>query len=140
MNLVKFSRHPYFASKMDDIMKDVFNQDATCSGNFPAVNIQEDDNKFIIEMAAPGLKKDDFKLNLEDHVLAISKDKEEDKKEDVSETYTRREFGYNSFSRTFRLPKTILEDKIKADYKDGVLTVSLPKDAKANLTREISVN
>lgn len=140
MNLVKFSRHPYFASKMDDIMKDVFNQDASCSGNFPAVNIQEDDKKFIIEMAAPGLKKDDFKINLEDHVLAISKEKEDEKKEEVSETYTRREFGYNSFFRTFRLPKTIVEDKIKADYKDGVLTVSLPKDAKANLTREISVN
>ena len=139
MNLVKLNRHPFFVNRMDDMMKDIFNQDATCSGNFPAVNIQEDDKQFVIEMAAPGLKKEDFKINLEDHVLAISKEAEE-KKEEVKENYTRREFVYNSFSRSFRLPKTILENKIKADYQDGVLKIALPKDAKAKLTREISVN
>ena len=139
MNLVRFNRHPFLTSRMDEIMKDIFAQDSNYSGNYPAVNIHEDDKQFTIEMAAPGLKKDDFKINLEDHVLAISKEFEE-KKEEVKDNYTRREFVYNSFSRSFRLPKTILEDKIKADYKDGVLKVSLPKDAKTNLTREISVN
>ena len=64
----------------------------------------------------------------------------EENKEEVKDNYTRREFVYNSFSRSFRLPKSILEDKIKADYKDGVLSISLPKDEKATLTREISVN
>jgi HSP20 family protein len=139
MNLVRFNRHPFFADKMDDIMKNILSQDATCSGNYPAVNIQEDDKQFIIEMAAPGLKKEDFKINLEDHVLTISKEAEE-KKEEAKENYTRKEFVYSSFSRSFRLPKTILENKIKADYQDGVLNIGLPKDAKAKLTREISVN
>ena len=100
---------------------------------------QENDSQFIIEMAAPGLKKEDFKINLEDHVLTISREQKEDK-EEQTDHYTRREFVYNSFSRSFRLPKIILEDKIKADYKDGLLKVNLPKDAKANLTREISIN
>ncbi len=139
MNLVRFNRHPFFTDKMDDIMKDMLTKDAGCSGNFPAVNIQEDDKQYTIEMAAPGLKKENFKINLEDHVLAISKESEE-KSEDVKENYTRREFVYNSFSRSFRLPKTVIENKIKADYQDGVLKIALPKDAKANLTREISVN
>lgn len=139
MNLVKFSRHPFFANRMDDIVRDFFNSETDYTGTFPAVNIQENDSQFIIEMAAPGLKKEDFKINLEDHVLTISREQKEDK-EEQTEHYTRREFVYNSFSRSFRLPKIILEDKIKADYKDGLLKVNLPKDAKANLTREISIN
>jgi HSP20 family protein len=139
MNLVKFNRHPFFTSRMDDMMRDILNQDVASSGSVPAVNIQEDDKQFTIELAAPGLSKGDFKINLDDHVLTISKEQEE-KQEEVKDNYTRREFVYNSFSRSFRLPKTILEDKIKADYKDGVLAITLPKDAKANLTREISVN
>jgi HSP20 family protein len=139
MNLVRFNRHPFFESKMDDLMKDIFNQEAVYSGSNPAVNIREDEKEFTIELAAPGLKKDDFKINLENRVLSISKESEE-KKEEVKDNYTRREFVYNSFSRSFRLPKSILEDKIKADYKDGVLTISLPKDEKVTLTREISVN
>jgi HSP20 family protein len=124
---------------MDEFVKDIFNQDTFHSGSYPAVNIQEDDKQFTIEMAAPGLKKADFKINIEDHVLAITKEQEE-KKEEVKDNYTRREFVYNHFSRSFRLPKTILVDKIKAEYKDGVLQIALPKDAKAQLSREISVN
>ena len=139
MNLTKFNRHPFYSNWMKDFENDLFKNETTCRGDLPAVNIQEDDKQFTLEMAAPGMKKDDFKINLDNNLLTISKEEKEEK-EEKKENYTRREFVYNSFSRSFRLPKTIEVDKIKADYKNGILKMTLPKDAKAKLTREISVN
>lgn len=139
MNLVKFNRHPFFSGIMQDFDKDFFKNETAYRGDYPAVNIQEDDTQFTLDMAAPGMKKDDFEINLENHVLTISRE-EKEQKEEVMDKYTRREFVYNSFSRSFRLPKTILVEKIKADYKDGILKIMLPKDEKVTLTREISVN
>ena len=137
MNLVKFNRHPFFSGIMNDFDKEVFKNDYNVYN--PAVNILEDEKQFTLELAAPGLKKDDFKINLDNQVLTISKEAKE-QKEEVKENYTRKEFVYNSFSRSFRLPKIIVADKIKADYKDGILRIALPKDEKATLTRQISVN
>ena len=138
MNLVKLNRHPFFSGILNEMDKDLFKNEAYNVYN-PAVNILEDEKNFTLEMAAPGLKKDDFKINLENNTLTISKEvKEENEK--VNENYTRKEFVYNSFSRSFRLPKFILVDKINADYVDGILKVTLPKDEKATLTRQISVN
>lgn len=139
MNLVKFNRHPFYSNWMKDVENDLFKNETTSRGDLPAVNIQEDEKQFTLEMAAPGMKKDDFKINLDNQMLTISKEEKEEK-EEKKENYTRREFVYNSFSRSFRLPKTIEVDKIKADYKNGILKLTLPKDAKAKLTREISVN
>ena len=85
------------------------------------------------------MKKEDFKINLDNQILTVSKDWKEEK-EEVKENYTHREFVYQSFKRSFRIPKIILADKIKADYTDGILRISLPKDEKATLTRQISVN
>ena len=138
MNLVKFNRHPFFSGILNEFDKDLHMND-NCNVYNPAVNIQEDEKQFTLELAAPGLQKDDFKINLDNQLLTISKEVTEEK-EEVKENYTRKEFVYNSFSRSFRLPKFILADKIKADYKDGILKLSLPKDEKATLTRQISVN
>lgn len=139
MNLIKFHNRPFGYGLFRDFENEFFNNEVAGRGDVPSVNIREDDKEFVLEMAAPGLKKSDFKINLDNQVLTISKEQKEEK-EEKNDNYTRREFVYNSFSRSFRLPKTILADKIKAEYKDGILLVSLPKDEKARLTREISIN
>lgn len=139
MNLIRFNQNPLFSSIMNDVEKGFSKIENASNGNYPAVNIQEEEKQFSLELAAPGLKKADFKINLENHLLTISKEKKEEK-EEVKNNYTRREFVYTSFSRSFKLPKTILEGKIKADYVDGILKLTLPKDEKVILTREISVN
>lgn len=139
MNLVRFNQHPFFSGILNDAEREFSKNNKNVNGSFPSVNIQEEEKQFILELAAPGLKKSDFKINLENHLLTISKEKEE-VKEEVKDNYTRREFVYNSFSRSFKLPKTILENKINADYVDGILKITLPKDEKVTLTREISVN
>lgn len=139
MNLIKFHNRPFGHGFFRDFENELFNNEVSCRGDIPAVNILEDDKQFTLEMAVPGMKKDDFKINLENQVLTISKEMKE-QKEETKDNYSRREFVYSSFSRSFRLPKSVLVDKIKADYKDGILLVSLPKDEKSRLTREISVN
>ena len=94
--------------------------------NIPAVNVKENENNFQIEVAAPGLKKEDFKLSLHENRLTISA-KQEAKTEEKTEKYTRQEFNYTSFQRTFTLPKNVDGDKIEATYADGILQVGLPK-------------
>lgn len=139
MNLTKLNHRPFGHGLFRDFENENINNQPACNGNMPAVNIQEDEKQFTLEVAVPGMKKDDFKINLDNQMLTISKE-EKEQKEEQKDNYTRREFVYNSFSRSFRLPKTILVENIKADYKDGILVISLPKDEKVKLTREISVN
>ena len=107
----------------------------------PAVNIAEGDNEFTIEVAAPGLDKKDFNINLENDCLTISSVNEEQREEKVT-NYSRREFNYNSFSRSFTLPDTANGDKIKASHKDGILYVNIPKkeEAKARPARQIAIS
>ncbi len=94
--------------------------------NIPAVNVKEDENAFQIEVAAPGLKKGDFKLSLHENRLTISS-KQEENKEEKTEKYSRQEFNYTSFQRTFTLPKNVDGEKIDASYTNGILHVGLPK-------------
>jgi HSP20 family protein len=107
-----------------DLLHDFFNHDGY--KNVPAVNIVENDDEFVIEVAAPGLEKKDFKIDLENNTLTISSEKE-DKTEEKNERSIRKEFRYSSFCRTFTLPETVENDKIKAKHKDGILSVSIPK-------------
>lgn len=92
----------------------------------PSVNVVELTNGFRIEIAAPGLTKSDFKINLDKDLLAISVARENNN-EESGEKFYRREFNYSSFERKFRLPETVDTDGIKASYDNGVLNVSLPK-------------
>src|ERR1700745_503762 len=92
----------------------------------PLANIKEGKSEFKLDMSVPGLKREDFKINVEDGVLTISAEKKEEKKEE-DENYTRREFEYNSFNRSFTLPENVAEEKINAKYEDGMLHVSIPK-------------
>ncbi|MCU0470423.1 MAG: Hsp20/alpha crystallin family protein [Arcicella sp.] len=94
--------------------------------NIPAVNVKESENAFAIEVAAPGLKKEDFKISLHENRLTISA-KQEESSAEKTDKYTRQEFNYTSFQRTFTLPKNVDGEKIEATYTDGILHVGLPK-------------
>ncbi|GAB2806606.1 Hsp20/alpha crystallin family protein [Ferruginibacter profundus] len=93
--------------------------------NVPAVNIIEHKDHYQVTMAVPGMKKDDFNIDVNDKLLTISSQKEENK-EEKDKQFTRREYNYSSFSRCFTLPEEINNDKIEAKYEDGVLKISLP--------------
>ena len=108
----------------------------------PAVNVKENDIEFQIEVAAPGLKKDDFKLNFKNGKLTISSEKKEEKEEKKGEKVTRKEFNYQSFQRTFNVSENVVEtDKISAKYADGILHVKLPKreEVKPKPAKEIKI-
>lgn len=120
-----------FPSLMNDIFKpDWFGGMENLNTNVPAVNIKENEVNFELELAIPGYKKVDFKVEIDDNVLTISS---EAKSENGTKegNYTRREFSFSSFKRAFTLPETIDEAKINANYEDGILRFSLPKKEEA---------
>ncbi len=131
-NLTK--RTGFFPSTLFDdfFTKDFFdwsNKNFTEFGStLPSVNIKEADADYKIEMAVPGLNKEDFKIKLDNNVLSISSEKKEEKEEkDKDGKYTRREYNYQSFCRSFTLPENTNAEGIQADYKDGILKVVVPK-------------
>lgn len=94
----------------------------------PSANVEETDKQIHIELAAPGLKKNDFKIEYNNHLLSISSEQKEEKVEkDKKGNFERKEFSYQSFCRSFRLPETIDESKIDATYKDGILHIDVAK-------------
>ena len=131
MTLVRFSnRMPkLFDRFLENDFYDWSNSNFSATNTtLPAVNVKEKKDAFEIEMSAPGLKKEDFNVELSNNVLTIScEKKEEAETKDEDGRYTRREFIYQSFSRSFNLPETIDHEKIDAKYEDGILTLSIPK-------------
>lgn len=93
---------------------------------FPAVNIKESNKDFSLEFAVPGFKKEDFKVTVENDVLNISAETKEEKNEE-NKKFTRKEFSYNSFSRSFSLPENVNTEHIDAKYENGILNLSIPK-------------
>jgi HSP20 family protein len=111
------------------IDRDFFGQDLFPSRlgiNVPTANVTETAKEYKIELAAPGLERKDFAVEVDNHTLKISAQKEEEKKENEGE-YSRREYSFNSFSRSFALPENVKESNIDAKYENGVLKVSIPK-------------
>jgi HSP20 family protein len=107
----------------------------------PAVNIKENGNEYDVSVAIPGLKKEDIKIDLEGNMLTISSEKEE-KKEEKEEKFTRKEYNYTSFSRSFTLPEDVNQDKIDAHCEHGVLNIRLPRKEdvkKAALSKRIAI-
>ncbi len=92
----------------------------------PSANVSENEKEYWIELAAPGLEKKDFKIEMENDVLTISAEKTEEKNEKEN-GYTRKEYAYNSFSRSFTMPENSKADKIDAKYADGILKITVPK-------------
>ncbi|KIA85862.1 Hsp20/alpha crystallin family protein [Flavobacterium sp. AED] len=116
----------------DFFTKDVFDWSdknfATIGSNLPSVNLKETDDKLEVDLAAPGMKKEDFKVEIDNNMLMISSEKEETKEESrKKDNYLRKEFNYQSFYRSFYLPEYIDESKVEASYKDGILHVAIAK-------------
>ncbi len=138
---------PAFGSLIDQFFNNDFfdwsNRNFSLTNTtLPAVNIKEDNDKFQVEVAAPGLKKEDFKIEVNHNMLSISSEKREEKTEgQEGGTYTRREFSYQSFVRSFSLPESVDADKIEASYNDGVLVLNIPKkeEAKPKPARVIQI-
>ncbi len=98
--------------------------------NLPAVNITENKNDFKVSLAVPGMKKNDFNIDIEGNMLTISCEKEA-QKEEKEIRFTRKEYNYSSFSRSFTIPEDVNREKIDASYEDGILKLSLPKKEEA---------
>ncbi|MGI4729411.1 MAG: Hsp20/alpha crystallin family protein [Janthinobacterium lividum] len=144
MTLVKFNPvkkastvNPWFTDVFESVFNDAHLTDRLPS-HVPAINIAETDGDFQIELAAPGLKKEDFKINVEKNVLSISAEKKNENTE--GKKFSKREFSYASFTRSFNLPETIDAQKIDATYTDGVLKLIIAKKEEAKVqAREIAV-
>jgi HSP20 family protein len=122
---------------LDILADDFFNRDLLnwndrlfmpYGASLPSANIEETPTAFQIQLAAPGLKKDDFRIELKDNILTISSEKQESSEEKREESnYRRREFSYAAFTRSFSLPESANENKIEATYKDGILHLEVAK-------------
>ncbi|MFM9987152.1 Hsp20/alpha crystallin family protein [Flavobacterium sp.] len=136
-NLIPFGMDNFFAN--DDFFDNKW-LEKKLKHTLPAVNIKENKNEFNIEFASPGFAKKDFKIDLDENVLTISAEKEKEKNEE-NDNFTRKEFSYNSFSRSFTLPQSVNTDKIDAKYNDGILKLSIPKMEETKLLpkKEIKV-
>jgi len=144
MTLVKFANghkngfNPLFTDVFDSILSDTFLSDKLVAKT-PAVNIAESENGYDIELAAPGLKKEDFKISVDKNVLSITVEKKAENAEETKK-YSKREYSYVSFVRNFTLPQAADQANISAAYVDGILTVSVAKKEEAKVqTREIEV-
>jgi len=140
MTLVKFnpekrnnSLMPGFNDVFDSIFNDTFFNDRMVT-RVPAVNISETENNYHVELAAPGLKKEDFKLNLERNNLTISVEQSSNH-EDYQKRYSKREYSYSSFVRTFTLPESADDSQIAASYTDGILRIDIAKREEAKTVR-----
>lgn len=133
-----FNNNPLFKRDVFD-----FDMDMTPSRlgiNVPTANITENRKEYMVELAAPGLDRKDFNIELDEKTLTISAEKEtEDKKEE--DQYTRKEYSFQSFKRTFYIPQPIKEDKIEAKYDNGILKVTMPKlkEAQSKTVQRIEI-
>lgn len=139
---------PTMPSLFNDLFtRDLFNwgltNNSSTNTTIPAVNIRETNDNFLVEVAAPGMNKKDFKVELDGNMLTISSEKTSERNEGEDEKYARKEFSYQSFQRTFHLPKDVVDaDKIEARYQDGVLHLVIPKreEAKQKPPRMINIS
>ena len=134
MTLTKFRNNDFPAIWNEFFGKDLFDYGRSMAskakGTLPAVNVKETEDGFSLEVAAPGMKKDDFIVELDKNQLKISAEIKEEN-EAKGENYTRREFNYQSFQRYFSLPESVVGEKITAKYEDGLLMVFVPKKEEA---------
>ncbi|SFS33334.1 Hsp20/alpha crystallin family protein [Lutibacter maritimus] len=126
--LVKTSGIPVIPTIFDDFFRDWSSSNfSRTNTTLPAVNIKEDDEQFVVKVAVPGMDKKDFNINLDNNILTIQSEKEAENN-DESENYTRKEYSYQSFRRSFTLPKNVVDsDKIEANYVNGELQIIIPK-------------
>lgn len=130
-------------------MEDFFDDNWSGQGNvfdtgtkIPAVNVKECDEEFEIQVAAPGMEKSDFDINIENNTLSISAERQnENEEKDKNGKFTKREFSFSSFKRSFSLPESVNDEDIKANYENGILKLSIPKkeEARPKPPRQIAI-
>lgn len=144
MTLVKYQNpmpqvlNRFFDSEFDSwLNKNYSNTNTT----LPAVNIKETEDAYLLDFAAPGYKKEDFVIELNNDVLTVSSERKVEEEEN-DENFTKKEFSYESFTRSFNLPELVEGDKIKATYKNGILEIKIPKkeEAKPKPVKQIKVS
>lgn len=126
MTLVRYSNQlpPFFNRVLDS---NLINRSGNITTTLPSVNIKETENGFDVEVAAPGFEKEDFNIEVNKDILTISSEKKVESETTEKDNYTRREYNYQSFKRSFTLPESADTEKIAANYKNGILAISIPK-------------
>ncbi|HRW84691.1 MAG TPA: Hsp20/alpha crystallin family protein [Bacteroidales bacterium] len=136
--ITRRSYSPFLSNLFDDDFFPVLNNRTT---SMPAVNIRENEKNFVLELAVPGMNKKDLKIDINEDVLTISSETKDETTES-GEGYMRKEFSYSSFCRSFYIPENVDKEKIGASYRDGVLSVELPKneEEKSKITKQIKIS
>ncbi|HLN54395.1 MAG TPA: Hsp20/alpha crystallin family protein [Bacteroidales bacterium] len=140
-SITRSSFRPFFPSLFDDDFFSSMPSTNRMNTHMPAVNIREDEKNYFLELAVPGMDKKDLKIDIDEDVLTISSE-QKNEHEDKQDGYTRKEFSYSSFARSFYIPENVNKDNINASYKDGILTVSFPKqeEEKRKITKEVKIS
>ena len=146
MNIVKRNRQQGMLDpwrNLFDVENFFPNWPASARNSLPAVNVSEDDKTYTIDVVAPGFNKEDFKINVNDDVLTISAESKTESTNNDNNTrqYSRREYSYSSFTRSFSLPDNAKDDAISANYTDGILKLNIPKtETQTKATKEIRID
>jgi len=137
--ITRRSFRPFFMPNFFE--DDFFPVQSNRTSSTPAVNIREDEKNYILDLAAPGIDKKDLKIDINEDVLAVSYDTKNES-EESKDGYRRKEFSFSAFSRNFYIPENVNREKIEANYKDVILSVSLPKqdEEKTKVTRKIEIS
>jgi HSP20 family protein len=133
------SFRPFYLSNLFD--DDFFPVLTNRTSSMPAVNIREDEKNYFLDLAIPGMDKKDLKIDINEDVLTISSETKNETEEN-RDGYKRKEFSYSSFCRSFFIPENVEKENIEANYKDGILSVALPKqkEEKNKITKEIKIS
>lgn len=144
MTLVKFNNRPrntapYFNNVLDSLFNEAINKNLTVH-KVPGVNILETEKEYQIEIAAPGLTKEDFQISLKKDTLSVGAERKAVSEGEAAKDYTRKEFEYTSFNRSFVLPESINPESITAEYVNGILNIAIAKDDAKSQIKEIKVS
>jgi len=137
--ITRRSFRPFYMPNLFD--DDFFPVISNRTSSMPAVNIRKEKKNYALELAVPGIDKKDLKIDINEDVLTISSETKSEN-EETKDGYKRKEFSYTSFCRSFYIPENVNRDNIEANYKDGILTVSLPKqeEEKTKISREVKIS
>jgi len=137
--ITRRSFRPFYMPNIFD--EDLFPVVTNRTSSMPAVNIRENDKNYVLDLAIPGIDKKDLKIDINEDVLTISSETKNES-EESSDGYKRKEFSYSTFCRSFYVPENVTREKIEANYKDGILSVTLPKmeEEKSKINRKIEIS
>jgi HSP20 family protein len=137
--LTRRNFRPFYVPDIFD--NDFFSVLPSRTSSMPAVNIREDEKNYVLELAVPGIERDDLKIDINEDVLTISAESKSES-EEKNDGYKRKEFSYSSFCRSFYIPDNVNKEKIGANYKEGILSVDLPKqeEEKNKISRQVKIS